>query len=94
VLLQAAWAAVKVKGGYFGAQFRRIAKRRGEKRAILAVAHSLLTVIYHVLKHGVLYEDLGADYFDRLAPERHARYHLRRLAELGFSVTLAPAAAD
>ena len=94
VLRQAAWAAVKVKGGYFGAQFRRIAKRRGEKRAILAVAHSLRTVIYHVLKHGVLYEDLGAAYFDRLAPERHARYHLRRLADLGFSVTLARAAAD
>ena len=94
VLVQAAWAAIKVKGGYFGAQFRRIAKRRGNKRAVIAVAHSLLTVIYHVLKHGTLYEDLGADYFDRRAPERHARYHLRRLAELGYSVTLAPGAAD
>ncbi len=94
VLLQAAWAAIKVKGGYFGAQFRRIAKRRGEKRAAIAVAHSLLTVIYHVLKDGVVYRDLGADHFDRHSPERHARYHLRRLAELGFSVTLAPAAAD
>ncbi len=93
VLLQAAWAAIKVKGGYLGAQFRRIAKRRGDKRAAIAVAHSLLTVIYHVLKTGALYEDLGADYFDRHAPERHARYHLRRLAELGFSVALAPAAA-
>ncbi len=94
VLLQAAWAAIKVKGSYFGAQFRRIAKRRGEKRAIIAVAHSLLTVTYHVLKHGVLYEDLGADYFDRRSPEQHARHHVRRLAELGFSVTLEPAAAD
>jgi transposase len=93
VLLQAAWAAIKVKGGYFGAQFRRIARRRGEKRAILAVAHSLLTVIYHVLRDGTVYADLGADYFDRLAPERHARYHLRRLEELGYSVTLAPVAA-
>ena len=93
VLLQAAWAAVKVKGGYFGAHFRRIARRRGEKRAIIAVAHSLLTVIYHVLNDGTVYSDLGADYFDRLAPERHARYHLRRLAELGYSVTLASTAA-
>jgi transposase len=93
VLLQAAWAAIKVKGGYFGAQFRRIAKRRGEKRAIIAVAHSLLTVIYHVLTDGAVYADLGGDYFDRLAPERHARYHLRRLAELGYSVTLASVAA-
>ncbi len=94
VLLQAAWAAIKVKGSYFGAQFRRIARRRGEKRAIIAVAHSLLTVTYHVLKHGVLYEDLGADYFDRRSPEQHARHHVRRLAELGFSVTLESAAAD
>ena len=94
VLLQAAWAAIKVKGGYFGAQFRRIAKRRGEKRAAIAVAHSLLTVIYHVLKHGVAYQDLGADHFDRRSPERYARYHLRRLAELGFSVTVDPVAAD
>ncbi len=94
VLLQAAWAAIRVKGGYFGAQFRRIAQRRGEKRAAIAVAHSLLTVIYHVLKNGTLYEDLGADHFDRLAPERHARYHLRRLTALGYQVTLEPAAAD
>jgi transposase len=93
VLVQAAWAAVKVKGSYFGAHFRRIARRRGDKRAIIAVAHSLLTVIYHVLHDGTVYADLGADYFDRLAPERHARYHLRRLEELGFSVTVAPVAA-
>jgi transposase len=90
VLVQAAWAAIKVKGGYFGAQFRRIAKRRGEKRAIVAVAHSLLTVIYHVLNDGTVYQDLGADYFDRLAPGRRIRYHLKRLAELGYAVTLAP----
>ena len=90
VLLQAAWAAIKQKGSYFGAQFRRIARRRGEKRAALAVAHSLLTVIYHVLKRGVVYEDLGADYFDRRSPEQHARYHLRRLAELGYQISLDP----
>ena len=94
VLLQAARAAIRVKGSYFGAQFRRIAKRRGEKRAAIAVAHSLLTVIYHVLKDGVVYEDLGADYCDRRSPGRHARYHLRRLTELGFSVTLESTAAD
>jgi transposase len=93
VLLQAAWAAIKVKGGYFGAQFRRIAKRRGDKRAAIAVAHSILTVIYYVLTRGVPYDDLGADYFDRLRPEQQARYHARRLAELGFDVTLEPIAA-
>jgi transposase len=92
-LLQAAWAAIKVKGGYFGAQFRRIAKRRGQKRAATAVAHSILTVIYHLLHRGVFYEDLGADFFDRRRPDQHARYHVRRLAELGFTVTLEPSGA-
>jgi transposase len=94
VLVQGAWGATKAQRSYLSAQFRRIARRRGPKRAVIAVAHSLLTVIYHVLKHGVFYEDLGADYFDRRTPEQHARYHVRRLAELGFDVTLAPAAAD
>ena len=93
-LLQAAWAAIRVKGSYFGAQFRRIAKRRGDKRAIIAVAHSLLTVIYHVLRNGVVYEDLGADYFERRSPERHTHYHVRRLTELGFTVTLEPVARE
>jgi hypothetical protein len=49
-------------------------------------------VIYHVLKNGVFYEDLGADYFDRRSPDQHARYHLKRLAELGFDVPLQPVA--
>ena len=89
-LLQAAWAAIKVKGSYFGAQFRRIARRRGPKRATIAVAHSILAVIYHVLSRGVFFEDLGAEYFDRRQPEQQARYHLRRLAELGFNATLQP----
>ncbi len=89
-LLQAAWAAVRVKDGYFGAQFRRLARRRGEKRAAVAVAHSLLTVVYHVLKQGVRYEELGADDFDHLDPGRAARYHVRRLAALGYDVQLAP----
>jgi transposase len=89
-LLQAAWAAIKVKDGYFGAQFRRIARRRGHKRAAIAVAHSILTVIYHVLTRGVFYEDMGADYFDRRRPEQRARYHLNCLAELGFKATLEP----
>jgi transposase len=90
MLLQAAWAATRVRGGYFGAQFRRIAKRRGEKRAAIAVAHSILTVIYHVLTRGVPYDDLGSDYFDQRKPAHQARYYARRLAELGYDVTLTP----
>jgi transposase len=93
VLLQAAWAAIKLRGGYFGAQFRRIAKRRGDKRAAIAVAHSILTVVYHVLSRNEPYRDLGGDYFDRRKPDQQARYYARRLAELGFEVTLDPIAA-
>jgi transposase len=90
VLVQAAWAAIRTKGSSVGAQVRRIAKRRGEQRAVVAVAPSLLTVIYHVLKNGVVYEELGAAYFDRREPEQRASYHLRRLAELGYEVNLEP----
>jgi len=90
VLVQAAWAAVRVKDGYLGAQFRRIAKRRGEQRALMAVAHSLLTIVYHVLKQGTPYQELGARYFDRFDTDRQARYHLRRLAELGYEVPAEP----
>jgi transposase len=93
VLLQAAWAAIKVKDDYFGAQFRRIAKRRGDKRAVIAVAHSILTVIYYVLTRRVPYQNPGADYFDRLKPDHQARYYARRLAELGFDVTYEPVSA-
>lgn len=93
VLLQAAWAAIKVRGGSFGARFRRIAKRRGDKRAAIAVAHSLLTVVYHVLTRAEPYRELGGDYVDRRTPEQQARYYARRLAELGFDVTLDPVTA-
>jgi hypothetical protein len=92
-LLQAAWAAIKVKGGYFGAQFRRIAKRRGQKRAATAVAHSILTVIYHLLSRGVFHQDLGAAFLDRHRPNQHTRYQVRGLVELGFTVTLEPGGA-
>ena len=54
------------------------------------MAHSILTVVYHVLMDGVPYEELGAAYFDRLEPGKLARYHLRRLAELGYGVYLEP----
>ena len=89
-LLQAAWAAIRTKDGYLGAQFRRLAKRRGDKRAIIAVAHSLLTIIYHVLKNATPYQELGAAYFDHLDAGKQARYHLRRLAELGYEVPAEP----
>jgi transposase len=89
-LAEAAWAASHVKGSYLQAQFRRLAARRGKKRALLAVGHTLLVIIYHVLRYGVEYNELGSDYFDRLEPERLRRYLVRRLQRLGYEVTLSP----
>jgi transposase len=88
LLNQRAWAAAHTKDTYFWAQFRRLRRHRGEKRALLAVAHSLLTVIWHMLKHGTEYRELGADYFDRIEPQRLERQAISRLERLGFVVTL------
>jgi transposase len=87
-LVQVAWAASHKKNSYFQAQYRRLAGRRGKKRAIVAVAHSILTDTYHILKHGVSYRELGADYFDRLQRDKIRRYHVKRLQDLGFQVIL------
>lgn len=93
-LSQAAWAAARSKNTYFAAQYRRLAGRRGKNRAIVAVAHSLLQVIYHLLNDPQLqYRELGGDYFDRLDPGRLQRHLVRRLEQLGYSVTLEAQAA-
>jgi len=89
-LTEAAWAASHAKDSYLSAQYRRLAARRGKKRALVAVGHSLLVIIYHLLKEEVAYADLGADYFDRLEPARLQRYLVKRLQGLGFDVTLTP----
>jgi transposase len=90
-LAEAAWAASHSKDSYLAAQYRRLATRRGRKRALLAVGHSILVIIYHLLKNPeVQYQDLGADFFDRMQPERLRRYLVRRLQSLGYEVTLAP----
>src|SRR4051794_41916029 len=87
-LVEAAWAAGRTKGSYLGAQYRRLAARRGKKRALLAVGHSLLVIFYHMLKSDVEYQDLGVEYLDRLDPERLRRYLVKRLERLGYQVTL------
>jgi transposase len=87
-LSEAAWAASRTKGSYLRAQYHRLAGRRGKKRAIVAVGHTLLVIIYHLLKYDVEYEDLGADYFDTREPARLRRYLVKRLEALGFQVTL------
>lgn len=88
-LCQASWAAARKKNSYFQAQYRRLAGRRGKKRAAMAVGHSLLVVIYHLLKQPELeFHDLGGDYFDKLDPQRLSRHLVKRLQSLGFEVTL------
>ncbi len=92
-LAEAAWAASHTKNTYLSAQYRRLAARRGKKRALIAVGHTLLGVFYHLLKYEVPYQDLGGDYFNKLEPERLRRYLVKRLEGLGFQVTLEPSEA-
>jgi transposase len=89
-LNEAAWAASRCKDSYLGAQYRRLAARRGKKRAAIAVGHSILVIFYHLLKNGGEYRDLGADFFDKLEPERYRRYLVKRLERLGYDVALTP----
>lgn len=87
-LSQAAWAAIKHKGGYLSAQYRRLASRRGKKRAIVAVGHTILVAAYYILRDEVEYHDLGGDHFDRLRRERTVAHLVSRLQRLGYNVAL------
>ena len=89
-LVQCAWAASRRKASYLQAQFHRLRARRGPKRAVCAVAASILTAAYHMLQDGTAYQDLGPDHFDRRAKEVQARRLVRRLAALGYAVELTP----
>jgi transposase len=89
-LVQCAWAAVNRKDSYLRAQFFRITARRGRKKAILAVAASMLTAIYHMLKDGTLYQDLGRNYLDRRSTDQQKKRLVKRLADLGYAVELTP----
>jgi transposase len=90
VLCELAWVVAHMKDSYLSAFYHRVARRRGKKRAILAVAHKLLIIIYHVLKTKKPYADLGVDYFDKLATAQIQRRAIRRLEQLGYQVTLTP----
>ncbi len=92
-LVQAAWAASHTKNTYLASQYRRLAGRRGKKRALVAVGHSMLVIFYHMLKERTTYKNLGGDFFDRLEPERLTRYYVKRLKDLGHKVTLEPGVA-
>ena len=91
-LVAAAQAAVRTKDTYLAAQYRRLAARRGAKKAIVAVAHPLLTIVYHVIARREPYRELGADHCDRRRPAATADRLVRRLHRLGFEVTVTPVA--
>lgn len=87
-LVEAAWAAIKKKGSYFVALYYRLAGRRGKKRAIVAVAHSLLVTIHSMLSKGTRYQDLGANYFDERNKSRVLSRAIHRIEKLGYKVAL------
>src|SRR5215212_232200 len=90
LLVQTAWAASRRRDGYLRAQFQRLRQRRGPKKAVCAVAASILTAVWHMLRDGAVYHDLGADHFHRRSPERQAHHLARQIAKLGFTCSIAP----
>jgi transposase len=92
VLVEAAQVAAKTKETYVAAQYRRLAARRGKKRALIALGHSLLVMVYHILIRKQPYQDLGAAHFDTLERHRVERRLVQRLERLGYQVVLQPSA--
>ena len=90
--VQCTWAAARKKNSYYGAQFKRLRAKRGPKKAICAVAASMLTAIFFFFFFFFFFLYLGADHFDRRSSEAKARHHVAQLAKLGFHVELQPAA--
>ena len=86
-LVVCAHSAIKNKKSYFSAQYQRICAHRGKKRAIVAVAHSMLVAIYHILKDGTTFQDLGAGYFNQFNRDRKINSYLKKLRELGWEAS-------
>jgi transposase len=91
-LCQASWAVTRKKDCYLSSQFRRIAARRGMKRAVMAVAHSMLVIAYTMLKTDRSYHELGGTYLEQINKDQLQRYYVKRLQRLGLTVTVQPAA--
>ena len=90
-LVEAAWGATRTKDTYLAAQYHRLAARRGAKRAIMAVAHSILIIVYSLLRNGGEYRELGGNYFDERNRAATVRRAVRRIETLGYQVELQPA---
>lgn len=87
-LVQCAQSAVKRKNTFYRAQYERLAMKRGKKRAILAVAHSILISIYYMLKENEEYEELGVNYYNTFNVEKKAKAYLKKLMDLGYQVQI------
>lgn len=87
-LVQTAWVVAMKKQNYLGAQYHRLVRRLGRKKALVAVAHSVLVIIYHVLARAQSYQDLGGDYFERQNASQQRAYYIRRLNMLGLRVVV------
>ena len=90
LLVQAAYAAGRSKNTYLAAQYHRLASRRGAKKAALAVAHSILVIIYHILRDQSSYQDLGGNYFDERDRQAVQKRLVKRLERMGYQVELQP----
>jgi hypothetical protein len=89
-MTQVAWAAVRKQGTYAKSLYYRLAARRGAKRAIMAVAHSLLVSFYHMLARRQPYREVGADYFDQRRKASKVDWYLGQLAKLGYAASIEP----
>jgi transposase len=89
-LAEVVWVLSRMKGNYLSAQYHRLARRMGKKKAVMAVSHSIIVIIYHLLHDKEPYSDLGATYFEELDKERIEKASVRRLEGLGYKVTLQP----
>lgn len=87
-MTQVAWAISKTKHTYLGSKYRALVPRRGKKRAIIAIGRKALVISYHMLKDNIPFHELGEDFLDKLEPERKAKYHEKRLEELGYHVVV------
>lgn len=81
-MTECAWCATRTKGTYFSARYKRLAARRGKKRALVAIAAEMLKVVFHMLKDGTAYQELGADYMSNRRKDAQIKYHREQLDRL------------
>jgi len=88
VITESAWAATRTKNTFYSEKYHRLAARRGKKRALIAVGHSILVSVYYILKYGCEYNELGEDYASQKNADKRKRYFKKELEKLGYEVEL------